>query len=430
MGCLLPVIRNPHQLTTINVATNYSNGMLMKIVWLCPYPVSQLGDSLKWSIRRTSGHPCSWIVNLAKALARRGDVDLHLITLCPWVKDDQMVVHPDGYTVHVLKCGIPFLHRGFPAYAPLDALTGYRVERFKIVKKVKDLAPDIVHAHGTEYAYGLAAMDAGFPWLVTIQGIIADYLRTNPCRLYQLVAPLETRVFKAACFIGGRTRYDKGYAAKINPEATIFDLPEAMNECFFSEPWKNPEGQRIVFVGNCEQRKGLRRLIDALGIISGRFPKMALEAIGGGSPEQQAVLKAQAEACGVKLNFSGLKTAEEIAALHRECGLFVIPSENENSPNTLAEAMASGMPCVAFDTGGISSMLENEVSGLLVPFGDAKGMAEAVTRIFQSSEIRQQLGSNARKRAERNRPAHVAEVTVAAYRRIIEENSTTASLEG
>lgn len=395
--------------------------MKKRVIWLTPYPVRNLRQEIAWGRYKAVWHPCSWIVNLAKALGQRPDIDLHLITLCPGVQRYQSFVHPDGYTLHVLKSGIPFIHRGFPAYVPLNAMIGFKFERVALVKKMRELKPDVVHAHGTEYAYGLAAMDAGFPWLVTIQGIIADYLRTNPCLFYKLVTPLETRVFKAARFIGGRTHYDKGYAEKINPKATILDLPEAMNEIFFSKPWKDPQNQRVVFVGSCDQRKGLHRLIDALGQISQQFPQMILEAVGGGSPQQQASLKAQADACGVKLNFLGFKTAEEIAALHRECRLFVIPSENENSPNTLAEAMASGMPCVAYDTGGIASMMENEVSGLLVLSGDVEGLAESISRVFQSSELRQTLGSNARKRAERNRPEHVAEVTVAAYRRIINE---------
>lgn len=393
----------------------------LKIAWLAQYPVRNLKDELEWVRYKAKGHPSSWIVNLAKALGSREGLDLHLITLCPWVKRDQTLFHSDGYSLHVLKSGIPFLHRGFPSCAPLDAATGFFFERLKLVHKVKVLQPDLVHAHGTEYAYGLAAMDSGFPWLVSIQGIIADYLRTNPCRRYEIVAPLEDRVLKAANYIGGRTHYDKGYAAKVNPTATILDLPEAMNECFFDHPWDDPASQRIIFVGSCEQRKGLHRLIEALGLIAGRFPELVLEVVGGGSPEQQAPLKAQAEAAGVKTNFLGFKSAEEIAKLHRECGLFVIPSENENSPNTLAEAMASGMPCVAFDTGGIASMMENEVSGLLVPFGDTQGMADAISRVLEDVALRQKLGSNARQRAERNRPAHVAEVTMAAYRRVLEE---------
>lgn len=392
-----------------------------RVAWLAPFPVHLLRSELKWARPRSSGHPCSWITSLAKQLAQRGDVELHLITLCPWVTRDQIINHPDGYSLHVIKCGIPLLHRGFPSYAPLDTVLAYKMERVKIVKEIKRLKPDVVHAHGTEYTYGLAALDAEFPWLISIQGIIADYLRTNPCLLYRLIAPLEKRVLKSARYIGGRTHFDKGYARKVNPTATILDLPEAMNEVFFSEPWRDPSNHRIVFVGSCEQRKGLHRLIDSLGLITKEYPDMILEAVGGGAPEQQGKLQEQARSCGVKLNFLGFKSAQEIARLHRECCLFVIPSENENSPNTLAEAMASGMPVVAYNTGGISSMVEPDVSGLLVPFGDAEELAMAISSIYQSSDLRERLGSNARKQAERNRPECVAEVTVKAYRQILQE---------
>ncbi|MEI6149957.1 MAG: glycosyltransferase, partial [bacterium] len=236
----------------------------LRIAWLTQYPLYTLGNGLVWARRRLS-HPSSWIVSLARALGRREAIELHLITLCPWVRGDQTVAHPDGYMLHVLDSGIPFLHRGFPGYAPLDALTGYRMERRQLVAKVGQVRPDVVHAHGTEYAYGLAAMDANYPWVVSLQGIIADYLRTNPSLVFKLVAPLEKQVLRGAKFIGGRTHFDKGYAAKVNSKAVILDFPEAMNECFFSGSWKDPGNRRILFVGSGEEPKGLHHLIDALG---------------------------------------------------------------------------------------------------------------------------------------------------------------------
>lgn len=392
----------------------------LKIAWLTQYPLYTVEDRVAW-VRKRPLHPSSWIVNLAKALGQRRDIELHLITLCPWVRGDQTITHPDGYTLHVLDSGIPLLHRGFPAYAPLDVLTGFRMERRKLVARLGPLHPDVVHAHGTEYVYGLAAMDADYPWVVSLQGIIGNYVQTNPCLRFRLVAPLEAKVLNQATFIGGRTHCDKGYAAKVNPQAIILDLPEAVNECFFDGSWRDPGNQRILFVGGGERRKGLHHLIDALGRLSGQQPDLILEVCGHVSLQQQNVFRAQAETHGVALRFLGFKSAQDIAVLHRECCLFVMPSENENSPNALAEAMASGMPVVAYDTGGISSMVDQDVSGLLVPFGDKERLAAAIAHVLQSPECRDRLGRNARVRAERNRAAHVAEVTVQAYRRILKE---------
>lgn len=390
-----------------------------RIAWLAPYPVHTLRPRLRWGREQTTGHACSWIVSLAQALARQDDIDLHIVTLCPWVRQSQTVCHEAGYTIHVVKSGIPLVHRGYPGYAPLDALTAYRIERMRIRGLLGEINPDIVHAHGTEGAYGLAAMDAGYPWLISLQGIMAEYQRTNPSLHYRLTTPLEKRVLQRARYIGTRTHFDRAFAGRINPRATILDLPEAMNEVFYEDPWSEPENMRILFVGSCIPRKGLHRLIEALGLIVRQVPDMVLEAVGGGSPEQKSRLEAQARGLGVRLNFLGIKQPHEIAALHRACRLFVIPSENENSPNALAEAMASGMPCIAFNTGGIASMMQDAVSGLLVPFGDTSAMARAILRVLQSKELRGRLSAGARSQAERNRPAHVAQVTRVAYDRIL-----------
>ncbi len=392
----------------------------LKIAWVTPYPIHTLGDEWGW-VRRRRTHPNSWVVNLARVLGQRQDIELHLLTLCPWVKADKAMAHPDGYTLHLLLGGIPFLHRGFPAYLPLDALTHYRRERHTLVCQLRRLQPDVVHAHGTEYAYGLAAMDAGYPWVVSLQGIIAEYGRTHPCLLYRLVAPLESQVLKQAAFVGGRTHFDKGHASGVNPKATILDMPEAVHECFYDAPWKDPHNWRILFVGSCEQRKGLHHLIAALGILARQFPDLRLDVCGSRSPKQQAPMQAQAAKNGVSLTFLGFKNAPEIATLHRECCLFVLPSENENSPNVLAEAMASGMPVVAFNTGGVSSMVDPDVSGLLVPCGDVEGLARSIARLLLDPADRQRLGKSARAQSARNRPEQVAETTVQAYRRILAE---------
>lgn len=393
----------------------------LRIAWFCFYPVHVLRQQLTWARIRTQGHACSWIVNLASGLGAVSGVDLHLITLCPWIDKNQSVEIGGNYTLHVLKSGVPYIHRGYPGYIPLDAWMGYCFERRALVNKIRELAPALVHAHGTEYAYGLAAMEAAFPWLVSLQGIINHYLKSNPTLVYRLVAPLERKVLREARYIGGRTHVDMGYASEVNPGAQILELPEAFNTLFYAEPWRDPGNQRILFVGGMEQRKGLHHLIQACGTLVETHPNLRVDVVGAGSPVQLRLLMDMAKKWRVDIVFHGYLAAERIADLHRQCRMFVIPSENENSPNALGEAMASGMPCVAFDVGGISSMMEHEKSGLLVPFPDVKRLAGAIDRLLRSSDLCSKLGANARARAEINRPERVAAVTLAAYKRIIAE---------
>jgi len=117
--------------------------------------------------------------------------------------------------------------------------------------------------------------------------------------------------------------------------------------------------------------------------------------------------------------FHGRQAAIEIAKLHRQCTLFVLPSLMDNSPNALVEAMASGMPCVASDAGGIPSLLRHGETGWIVPAGDAMALAEAILRLLADRDLMCRLGAAANAEVQNNRPSVVAEETVRIYRSIV-----------
>src|SRR5206468_524360 len=96
------------------------------------------------------------------------------------------------------------------------------------------------------------------------------------------------------------------------------------------------------------------------------------------------------------LEFLGLKGAEEIAKCHLDAQVFVLPSENENSPNALAEAMVSGMPVIATRVGGIPSMIEDGKTGLLVALNNHIELAEKIVYLLTHRDERRRLGDNAK----------------------------------
>ena len=391
----------------------------MKIAWLAPYPVSNLGDALKWGIDRASIHSCSWIVNLSKALAEDRSVELHLLTLSPWVARSQ-TVERDGFFIHVIKSGIPFIHRGWPGFFPFDALTGFIFESSKLCYELNRIHPDVVHTHGTEREYALTAMRSGYPYLISIQGILAEFNKTNPTIHNRILEPWERRVVRESKYFTCRTHFDTGFVHRLNPVAKIFDIPEAMNPVFWKGPWDNPGGRRILFVGGGEPRKGLHELIEAMALVVKDIPDASIDVVGFCSPERQKVLEETARRIGVTVRFHGFKNATELAALHRQCSLFVLCSSNENSPNTLAEAMVSGMPCLAYNVGGVSSMVEDGQTGLLVAPHDVAGLAAGVVELLVDKNKAQMLGRNAAEVARiRHEPRHVAEETMKAYRLIL-----------
>lgn len=393
----------------------------MKIIWLSPYPTHLLGDRLAWKRVRYSGHPCSWIMNLSAGLHNLNDVDLHIVTLCPWITSSQSVQTEEGYTVHVIKSGMPFVHKGYPRSLPLDALTHFKCERASIKKIVSSLNPSIVHAHGTESAYALAASDLRFPWLVSMQGVMGRLIETNPCFRYRLVNLLEKQVLKKARYVGCRTHYDRGYVSQTNPAAEVLEMPEAMNACFFNDSWQDPCNKKVLYVGNLSPAKGLHHLIQSLKKIVPLNADLELLAVGNGSDEQRSKMQIIASDSGVKVNFMGYRSSDEIVNLQKKCSVFVLSSENENSPNALVEAMVAGMPVIAFNVGGISSIIDHGINGLLVPFGDYSAMGKAIDGVLRNKQLRTRLSQNAMQATLGNHPRAVAKTTLNAYEKVISD---------
>ena len=95
----------------------------------------------------------------------------------------------------------------------------------------------------------------------------------------------------------------------------------------------------------------------------------------------------------------GKLSAEQMKEQLLKCNIFICPSILENSPNTMAEAMLLGVPTIAADTGGIPSMLEKNVDGLLFEAGNVEELTKCVKQMFREPVIAAVYGDNARKHA-------------------------------
>ena len=395
--------------------------MKIKVAWLAPYPAHDLKPELIIRRRPCAYHPCSWIVNLSTALAMRSDIELHLVTESTLVSRSQTV--PRGnITFHVVRQAVPFTNRGYPPWFPVDVITGFRSTAACLARAICGIRPDVVHAHGTEAAYALAGLASGYPCLVSIQGIINEYFKTNPDFRFRVVRHLERQEVQRAKYFTCRTNFDTGFVRALNPTAMIFHIHEAMNPVFFQDQWQLQEDAQLLFVGGLQERKGLDVLLRALPRVKEAVPAARISVIGGGGGEYvQSLKNLIAElSIGSSVEFLGQKTAAEIADWHRRSQIFVLPSDNENSPNTLAEAMVSGMPVIATNAGGIPSIVADGETGLLAKARNAQQFADKIIYLLQNPAERRRLGENARAAARsRHWPQTVAEETMKAYREIL-----------
>lgn len=91
------------------------------------------------------------------------------------------------------------------------------------------------------------------------------------------------------------------------------------------------------------------------------------------------------------VTFYGRLGRDEMASLYRRCDISLNPSRADNMPNSVMESLASGVPVVSTDVGGIPYLVTHEETALLVPPGDPKQMAKAVLRLLDDAELYRHL---------------------------------------
>ncbi len=118
--------------------------------------------------------------------------------------------------------------------------------------------------------------------------------------------------------------------------------------------------------------------------------------------------------------FGSLSDEISLALLYAAADVFVAPSLQENQPNTILEAMACGTPCVAFDTSGVTELVEHERTGYLAEPFESEGLARGIAWVLEDEARRRRLGGEARRRAERDHDLKkVARRYAALYERLV-----------
>ncbi len=149
----------------------------------------------------------------------------------------------------------------------------------------------------------------------------------------------------------------------------------------------------VTYLGRLSAEKGPRFLIEAWRMIAPDYPQWRLQMIGSGPLRDSLEVGVAGE--DLRIDFYGPTDDPQSALL--STSILALPSLTEGSPLVLAEALASGVACIASDcSSGVRALVDDEVSGLIAKRGDAVHLAEQLRRLMDSAELRQRLGSAAR----------------------------------
>jgi len=177
-------------------------------------------------------------------------------------------------------------------------------------------------------------------------------------------------------------------------------------EFFEVERDKARQAATLLFVGQWNERKGIRYLVEAFAQIAAERPDVLLICAGTLCAPNSVLQDFPAEIRGCVTVYPRV-TREELLQLHSQADIFVFPTLFEGSSLALLEAMASALPIVTTPVGAAPDILQDQTSALLVPPRDSALPAAAVRRLIENPAMRGMLGAKARAAAEAYRSASV-----------------------
>jgi len=266
---------------------------------------------------------------------------------------------------------------------------------------IKEFKPDVVHAHYAT-SYGLLGALSGFhPFIISLWGsdvygfpnksFLHKYLlRHNLKKADRILSTSKAMAIEAA-----------KYTAK-----NITVIPFGIDVSVFkpSQPLSVFRSDDMVVgtIKMLETLYGIEYLIKAFHLVKKRNAQIRLKLliVGGGSLSVE--LKNLVKGLGIEedVHFTGLVDHKEISTYHNSIAITVFPSLQESFGVSVLEASACEKPVIVTNVGGLPEVVENGVTGIIIPPADYNKLADAIEKLVLNEELRKQMGKKGRERVE------------------------------
>ncbi|HEX7191438.1 MAG TPA: glycosyltransferase [Thermoanaerobaculia bacterium] len=283
------------------------------------------------------------------------------------------------------------VYSGLPLFptTPAKAIRGV----FAIRRLVKELGIDVLHSHHrfTSVVARLVSLSTGCRFTSTVH----DLASGGAVMTRFGTAPIVT-VFSEAVenHLTETFHIPRSHIRRVPMGLPLVARPTAIEQKATRRSLGTEESAPVVaYSGRLDWEKGPDLLLAAAPAILAQIPEAVFWIAGSGDLE--AELRAQARALGIedRLRFTGWR--DDVAAVVGSADVAVIPSRREGFGRSVVEAMALRMPVVAVATGGITSLVENEKTALLVPAEDASAIARSAVRLLTDRSLADALAAQA-----------------------------------
>jgi glycosyltransferase involved in cell wall biosynthesis len=272
---------------------------------------------------------------------------------------------------------------------------------FDLRARIVQLKPDLVQTHNVKshFLFRLSGLHRRFPWIAFHHGYTTTDQKMRAYNQLDRWSLGSARCVITVCGPFSKDLQQAGVPASkirvlhnsvrlpVQPTSTVVqNLRQRLNL-----PSESPV---ILAVGRFSHEKGHVDLIGAFAILRKLFAQDVRLVLVGDGPER-GNLQSAVQSAGLSQEVIFAGQVSDVQPFYAMSAALALPSLSEGSPNVVLEAMAAGLPIAATAVGGVPELLENEVTGLLVPPADPPALASALHRLLADPALTQRLTSAA-----------------------------------
>lgn len=381
----------------------------MRVLWITNIPFPPICEKMGWHTPAIGG----WMYSAAKRIKAQEDIQL-------------FVAFPSSRSAQFVSEAVDGIHFFAIPYGRHNPTKNYIFVQ-DYWKQIHSMVnPDVVHIHGTEYAHGndyiracgadhvvvsvqgllsacsqfyyagIEARDARY--CVTLRDIIRKTTMLDESRNFARRGEIEKDTLRRVHHVIGRTNWDKTQIWALNPDAVYHYCGEALRDPFYRNAWnyEHCEPHSIFLSQAGYALKGLHMVIKALPLVMAHYPDTKVYVAGDDITKRKPLhrytsygryIRKMLRGFGVadRVVFTGPLDEYQMCERYLRSNVFICPSSLENSPNSLGEAQALGVPAIASYVGGVPDMMRGD-EGHLYRFEDSTMLAKMICVIFEEKE--------------------------------------------
>lgn len=394
----------------------------MRVLW-----ISMNSSLFDTALSKDGYNGGGWILSLQKALCQNvSELELGVTFLYPKKTNYQFIDNVSYFPIIEINKSFLKKIRYYWGDYKNDKQDAYNED---ILQIITDFKPDLIHLWGTENLLASVCLISKVPVIVHLQGILGPYSQTYfsykmnkfsfllnsftksewilrngyICAEKVMIcrAELERSYFKSLKYIMGRTHWDFNISRLLSPDSEYFHVDEILRDSFYvADAWNKPQGSKMIIFSTISQTayKGLDLILRTAKLLKTLSGFEIEWRVAGVSIQFAKIYERQYKILGneFEVKYLGSQNADQIVIELQKCDLYIHPSYIDNSPNSLCEAQLLGVPVIATNVGGVSSLIENKKTGLLIPANSPYEITDLIIKAWKEPEYMKTIGINGR----------------------------------